>query len=77
MHLERLTQAESKIVGEVLRAAANGPFFPDWEFHTLFGLERDQVRQVAVAWPTPIMDPHGERELDFLCWPLGACHTTS
>ena len=57
MHLERLTQIESRIVGEVLRAAADGPFFPDWEFYTLFGLARAQVRQVANAWPTPIIDP--------------------
>lgn len=57
MHLERLTEAESRIVGEVLRAAANGPFFPDWEFHTLFGLERQQVREIADRWPLPIIDP--------------------
>ena len=23
------------------------PFFPDWEFHTLFGLERGKVRAIA------------------------------
>lgn len=57
MHLERLTQAESRIVGEVLRAAADGPFFPDWEFHTLFGLERQEVRETADRWPLPIVDP--------------------
>jgi hypothetical protein len=57
MHLERLSQAESRIVGEVLRAAADGPFFPDWEFQTLFGLERQKVREVADAWPLPVADP--------------------
>ena len=36
---------------ECLRAASEGPFFPDWEFHTLFGLERDQVRRIAAAIP--------------------------
>lgn len=54
MHLERLTKQESRIVGEVLRAAADGPFFPDWEFHTLFGLEREQVRRIADEWPLPV-----------------------
>ena len=57
MHLERLTQSESRIVAEVLRAAADGPFFPDGEFHTLFGLERQEVRNIAERWPLPIVDP--------------------
>jgi hypothetical protein len=35
----------------VLRAASNGPFFPDWEFSTLFGLEREQVRRIAATAP--------------------------
>jgi PAS domain-containing protein len=57
MNLERLNQADSRVVGEVLRAAADGPFFPDWEFQTLFGLERLEVRQIAQAWPLPAVDP--------------------
>jgi hypothetical protein len=32
-----------------LVAAARGPFFPDWEFHTLFGLERAEVESIADA----------------------------
>jgi hypothetical protein len=28
-----------------------GPFFPEWEFSTLFGLERAEVRAIADAWP--------------------------
>jgi hypothetical protein len=55
MHLERLSRAESRIVGEVLRAAADGPFFPDWEFQTLFGLYREEVRRIADEWPLPIL----------------------
>jgi hypothetical protein len=27
-----------RIVGECLRASVDGPYFEDWEFHTLFGL---------------------------------------
>ena len=53
MHLERLTKEESAVVGEALRAAADGPFFPDWEFHTLLGLDRKDVRQIAYEWPLP------------------------
>lgn len=57
MHFERLTESESRIIGEVLLAAADGPFFPDWEFHTLFGLPRDQVRTIARQWPQPQLPP--------------------
>ncbi len=51
MNLKTLTEAQSQIVGQVLRAAADGPFFPDWEFATLFGLERADVRKLARDWP--------------------------
>src|SRR5580700_10830682 len=57
MHLKKLSQRESKVIGEILRAAADGPFFPDWEFHTLFGLSREQVRGIADEWPLPITAP--------------------
>ncbi|MGH8890205.1 MAG: hypothetical protein ACRDV3_10705 [Acidothermaceae bacterium] len=36
---------------ETLCAAVDGPFFPDWEFTTLFGSERDEVREVLADWP--------------------------
>lgn len=42
---------DSEVIRQCLFAAANGPFFPDWEFGTLFGLDRDEVRQIAEAWP--------------------------
>jgi hypothetical protein len=51
MDLRHMSDADKALVGQALRAAANGPFFPDWEFHTLFGLTRSQVRAVADAWP--------------------------
>src|ERR1700676_3891449 len=49
--LNVLDDAEKRTVSECLRAASEGPFFPDWEFHALFGLERDQVRRVANTAP--------------------------
>ncbi len=41
---------------ESLAAAASGPFFPDWEFHLLFGLERAEVGSIAdsLTAATPI-----------------------
>ena len=46
-----LSQKQIEIIGECLRAAAYGPFFPDGEFDTIFGLSREQVAAVADQWP--------------------------
>ena len=42
---------DERIIGECLRAAVEGPFFPDWEFPTLFGLKRHEVAEVLARWP--------------------------
>lgn len=46
-----LTQKQITVIGECLRAAAYGPFFPDGEFNSIFGLTRAQVAAVADQWP--------------------------
>jgi len=51
MPLADLTETEQNIVGQCLRAAADGPFFDDAVFHTLFGLSRDEVRDIADRFP--------------------------
>ena len=51
MSLQALNDQEKRVVFECLRAAVEGPFFPDWEFHILFGLHRHEVAQVAAAVP--------------------------
>ncbi len=51
MALADLSDVDRRIVLECLQAAANGPFFPDWEFQTLFGLERSEVAEIANRWP--------------------------
>ena len=33
-----------------------GGFFPDWEFETLFGVDRETVRRVLGAWPEQTID---------------------
>ncbi len=45
------TLDDNEIVRGCLKAAVEGPFFPDWEFRTLFGLEREEVASVLSAWP--------------------------
>ena len=46
-----------RITKECLRAAADGPFFPDREFQTLIGVDRDTVRLVMDAWPAQAVAP--------------------
>jgi hypothetical protein len=58
--LARLSQREVAIVRECLVAAIQGPFFPDWEFQTLIGLEREEVQTVLAHWPA---SPQSEAQL--------------
>ncbi len=51
MPLSNLDDREQEVVRECLRAAVDGPFFPDWEFETLIGLDREEVRRVLLSWP--------------------------
>jgi len=51
--MERLSDADRAIVRDCLRAAIDGPFFPDWEVHTLFGLTRAELTTVLDTWPAP------------------------
>ena len=51
MSLANLTSRERDVVRECLRAAVESPFFPEWEFQTIFGLGRDDVNRVLHSWP--------------------------
>ena len=53
--LSMMTEQEIHVIGEWLRAAAYGSFFPESEFYTLFGLERDEVTQIADTWPEVVI----------------------
>jgi hypothetical protein len=48
--LEMLTERDHEIIRQCLRAAADGPFFPDWDFHTLFGFDRTYFRTLAHSY---------------------------
>lgn len=52
MLFKELDSEKARVTGDCLRAAIQGPLFPEWEFHTLFGLSRDDVRQVEHEWPS-------------------------
>jgi hypothetical protein len=51
MALQHCTDEDRKIIKDCLRATVEGPFFEDWEFHTLFGLTRAEVARVLQTWP--------------------------
>ena len=51
MPLRDLSEKEKSIVYNCLEGAADGPFFPDWEFQTLFGLTRTEFRKILGNWP--------------------------
>jgi hypothetical protein len=51
MSLNDLTAEEREIVRRALVAAAEGPYFPEWEFQTLFGITRPEVSHVIEGWP--------------------------
>jgi hypothetical protein len=62
-----LDQHDIDVVRHCLNAATNGPFFPDWEFQTLLGVDRATVRKVLLDWPAQTV-PH----VDFVCAVAGS-----
>lgn len=53
----RLDPETIRIVKACLHASADGPFFPDWEFEFLMGVNRETVRAVMQAWPAQTVEP--------------------
>ena len=51
MAFDDLTPDEREIVRRCLVAAAQGPYFPDWEFPIVFGVERAEVAEILRKWP--------------------------
>lgn len=54
--VKALSLAEVETVRRALKATVEGSFFPDWEFETLIGVDRDTVRRVYQAWPQQTVD---------------------
>lgn len=51
MSLKHCTDLEKEIIHNCLIAASKGSFFEDWEFHTLFGITRNELNTVLQSWP--------------------------
>lgn len=64
---ELLLESEVNTVRCCLRAAVEGPFFPDWEFETLIGVDRQVVREVLSEWPLRTVSQD-----EFVCAVLGS-----
>jgi len=55
-----LSDDDRAVIKGCLNAAVHGPFFPEWEFHALFGLTRSEVEVVLTSWPNlPMESPSG------------------
>jgi hypothetical protein len=48
---ELLDRDDIALVRACLLASDEDPFFPDWEFQALFGIERSQLGDVRRRWP--------------------------
>jgi hypothetical protein len=46
-----LSLDERALIRRCLDAAVNGPFFPEWEYQTLFGHSRAEMRRLLATWP--------------------------
>jgi hypothetical protein len=60
--LDALSAEEREVIRRALDAAVNGPFFPDWEFSTLFGVARAEAAASLARFP----DLKADTETDYL-----------
>lgn len=51
MATEFLRPDEEQLIKRCLVAAADGPFFPDSEFHTIMGCDRSEMAEIASVYP--------------------------
>jgi hypothetical protein len=54
--LEGLSSDDLDIVKRALRATVEDDFFPDWEFQTLIGVDRNTVKKVLETFPLQTVD---------------------
>lgn len=55
-HFNSLSPEDKALVGRCLRVAAEGELLPHWEIPSLFGLELEEVRRAADAWPNRVLN---------------------
>jgi hypothetical protein len=50
------SQDELILIRQCLDASVRGDFFPEWEFQTIFGVDRKTVSHVMADWPLQTVD---------------------
>ena len=48
---QHVNESWRRVVLECIRASVEGPFFPEWEFTSLFGIARRDVARIVASWP--------------------------
>ncbi|TWT12769.1 hypothetical protein [Reyranella sp. CPCC 100927] len=74
MATNTLTEHQIEVVRNCLVAAIEGPFFEDWEFHTLIGIDRLELKEILEKWPaTDSRDENAARNVmgNLLGYPHG------
>lgn len=49
--IKTLSAKEQELVRQCIRASVEGPFFPEEEFSTIFGVTRSEAAEVLSQWP--------------------------
>lgn len=44
------TKEEQKVTLKCLIAIVDGPFFPDWEFSSLMGIQKEDLKEIISKW---------------------------
>lgn len=57
-----LSEHEREIISQCLRAAVEGPFFPEWEFQTLVGVSREEISSLCTRWQASVND-HDDQDV--------------
>jgi hypothetical protein len=60
LKLLELPAQDVAVIGTCVRADADGPFFPDWEIHTLLGFDHADLRRIADSWPPSVPGTEAE-----------------
>jgi hypothetical protein len=60
--LAKLSKKDCRLIRRCLKASCKGKFFPDWEFQTIFGVDRQTVEAVYQAWPVQTLDDETFRQ---------------
>lgn len=50
----QLSGSDRDLIGRCLRAAVDGPYFPEWEVDFIIGFSKNELGEIADAWPDSV-----------------------